>query len=207
MTNYSKWNKFASDLASDTESEEERELSEFARKDVRYIHIPPKDFTRKPQLCRLLEEVADFEPPSSQAAGVALEEAPEVEPGVARAIKSFGWTSIGSQLIPGYGAGNEGDDLWRVFFDDNFLTTQKLPNPGARALLGYQSLGSFVVACMDRSRGEDRPISRKEVADLIMRRQQGGDGERIAVERERQEANMKLFDSIGAQKVDLGQTS
>eukprot|EP00927_Polykrikos_kofoidii_P007279 TRINITY_DN12980_c0_g1_i1.p1 TRINITY_DN12980_c0_g1~~TRINITY_DN12980_c0_g1_i1.p1 ORF type:complete len:281 (-),score=41.91 TRINITY_DN12980_c0_g1_i1:76-918(-) len=204
MTNYSKWDKFAADVASDTDGEEEQELSEFAKKEVRYIHIPPKDFSRKPQLCRLLEEAPDFEQPTSQAAGVLLEEpGASVEPGVARALEKYGWTSIGSQLLPGYGAASQGDDLWRIFFDDNFLTTQKQPNPGARALLGYASLGSFVVACLDRKAGEDRLISRKEVADLIMRRQQGGDAERIALESERQKESMKVFDELGAQKIEL----
>eukprot|EP00928_Gymnodinium_smaydae_P082980 TRINITY_DN66246_c0_g1_i1.p2 TRINITY_DN66246_c0_g1~~TRINITY_DN66246_c0_g1_i1.p2 ORF type:complete len:207 (+),score=58.26 TRINITY_DN66246_c0_g1_i1:92-712(+) len=204
MTNYNKWDKFAADLASDTESEEERELSEFTRKEVRYLHLPPREFTRKPQLCRLLEEAVGFEPPSSQAAGVAAVAGEEViEPAVRQAMQRYGWSSIGSQLIPGFGSGCEGDDLWRVFFDDNFLTTQKVPNPGARALLGYASLGSFVVACLDRKTGKDRPISRKEVADLIIRRQQGGDAERIQQERERSEANMKLLEGVGAETVEL----
>eukprot|EP00929_Paragymnodinium_shiwhaense_P021596 TRINITY_DN14049_c0_g1_i1.p1 TRINITY_DN14049_c0_g1~~TRINITY_DN14049_c0_g1_i1.p1 ORF type:complete len:209 (-),score=43.36 TRINITY_DN14049_c0_g1_i1:479-1105(-) len=204
MTNYNKWDKFAADLASDTEEEEEQDLARFTGKNTRYIHIPPKEFTRKPQLCQLLEEEPEYAPPSSQSAGVLVgEDVGEVEPGVAEASKKFKWSSIGSQFIPGYGANSEGDDLWRVWFDDNFLSTQKVANPAARALLGNPCLGSFVVACLDRKTGKDRPISRKEVADLIMRRQQGLDGERIAREREAHEEGMKVFDQIGAERVNL----
>eukprot|EP00439_Symbiodinium_sp_Y106_P061392 s981_g9.t1 len=47
MTNYSKWDKFAADLASDTEEEEERELGDYTAKTVCYIHVPPGDFTKK----------------------------------------------------------------------------------------------------------------------------------------------------------------
>mmetsp|Transcript_150757 Transcript_150757/g.420240 ORF Transcript_150757/g.420240 Transcript_150757/m.420240 type:complete len:207 (+) Transcript_150757:60-680(+) len=202
MTNYSKWDKFASDLASDTESEEERDLSAYAKKSARYIHVPPRDFSQKEALCRLLEEDEEFEAPGSAAAGIVTEGV-EPEPGVARALKKYGWTSVGSQLLPGYGTGSLGDDLWRVFFDDMFLTTQKQPNPGARALLGYQSLGSFVVACMDRQTGRDRPISRKEVADLIMRRQEGKDAERINLEQEQQKQRMAMFEQLGAEKIEL----
>mmetsp|Transcript_15248 Transcript_15248/g.48067 ORF Transcript_15248/g.48067 Transcript_15248/m.48067 type:complete len:208 (+) Transcript_15248:81-704(+) len=202
MTNYSKWDKFAADLASDTESEEERDLSDYTKKLVRYVHVPPRDFSQKRALCQLLEEDEDFEPPGSAAAGV-LADGGEPEPGVARALKKYGWSSIGSQLLPGYGSGSRGDDLWRVFFDDNFLTTQSAPNPGARALLGYRSLGSFVVACLDRKAGADRPISRKEVADLICRRQQGGDAERINLEHEGQKQSMSMFEQLGAQKIEL----
>mmetsp|Transcript_38137 Transcript_38137/g.95696 ORF Transcript_38137/g.95696 Transcript_38137/m.95696 type:complete len:209 (+) Transcript_38137:78-704(+) len=203
MTNYSKWDKFAADLASDTDGEEEQELHDFTHQRSRYIHIPPRDFTRKPQLCKLLEEDASFEPPSSAAAGVCTESGEEPEPAVARVLKKYGWSSVGSQFIPGYGAGSQGDDLWRVYFDDNFLSTQKTPNAGARALLGFESRGSFVVACLDRKSGENRPISRKEVADLIMRRQQGGDAEKINMEMEAQRERMKAFESLGAETVEL----
>mmetsp|Transcript_105752 Transcript_105752/g.296099 ORF Transcript_105752/g.296099 Transcript_105752/m.296099 type:complete len:209 (-) Transcript_105752:75-701(-) len=203
MTSYAKWDKFAKDLASDTESEEERDLSDFAQKTVRYIHVPPRDFSQKAQLCKLLEEEDAFEAPSSAAAGVCVEDGEKPPSEVARALKKYGWSSIGSQFIPGYGASSNSDDLWRVFFDDNFLCTQKEKNPGARALLGHQSLGSFVVSCMERSTGQDRPISRKEVADLIMRRQQGLDAERINLEAEKQTERMALFDQLGAQRVDL----
>mmetsp|Transcript_46146 Transcript_46146/g.103773 ORF Transcript_46146/g.103773 Transcript_46146/m.103773 type:complete len:207 (-) Transcript_46146:100-720(-) len=202
MTNYNKWDKFASDLASDTESEEERELSDYTKKNARYVHVPPREFTRKEALCKLLEEDEEFEAPASAAAGIVMEGA-EPEPGVARAFKKYGWTSIGSQFLPGYGVGSKGDDLWRIFFDDTFLTSQTKPNPGARALLGYASLGSFVVACLDRKTGEDRPISRKEVADLITRRQQGLDGERINLEQEDQKSRMEMFDKLGAERVEL----
>merc|ERR1711977_465871 len=166
--------------------------------------IPPKDFTTKPQLCKLLEDEPEYEPPSSNAAGVLVgDDVGEVEPGVAVAAKKYNWSSIGSQFIPGYGANSEGDDLWRVWFDDNFLSSQTVSNPGARALLGNPCLGSFVVACLDRKTGKDRPISRKEVADLVMRRQQGLDGERIAREREAHQESMKVFEKMGAQTVDL----
>mmetsp|Transcript_45360 Transcript_45360/g.117413 ORF Transcript_45360/g.117413 Transcript_45360/m.117413 type:complete len:207 (-) Transcript_45360:46-666(-) len=202
MTNYSKWDKFAADVASDTESEEERELTDYAKKTARYIHIPPKEFSRKPELCALLEEDPDFEAPSSAEAGVFLD-GKESEPGVARSLKKYGWTSVSSQLVPGYGGNTQGNDHWRIFFDDMFLTTQKVPNRGARALLGYQSLGSFVVACLDAKTGEDRLISRKEVADLITKRQQGGDGERISREHERQKESMKTFEQFGGTRVDL----
>mmetsp|Transcript_24544 Transcript_24544/g.54643 ORF Transcript_24544/g.54643 Transcript_24544/m.54643 type:complete len:206 (-) Transcript_24544:112-729(-) len=202
MTNYNKWDKFVSDIPSDTESEEERELSDFTKKSVRYIHIPPVEFTTKPQLCKLLEEDPNFAPPSSAAAGIVIE-GEELETGTKYATSKYGWSSVGSQLIPGYGAGSKGSDHWRIFFDDNFLSTQKVPNRGARALLGHNSLGSFVVACLNRDTGEDRPISRKEVADLIISRQQGNDAERIALERERHEASMKTFEAIGAERVDL----
>lgn len=203
MTNYSKWDKFAADIASDTESEEEREMGDYTEKRARYIHLPPKDFSTKAQCCAILEEDDDFEAPSSAAAGV-LDEGAAPEAGVGRALKQYGWSSIGSQFVPGYGSTSGGDDLWRVFFDDNFLSTQRQPNRGARALIGHKSLGSFVIACMNRSTGEDRPISRKEVADLILRRQQGGDAERINLEHEQQKANMKLFEDIGAETVNLG---
>mmetsp|Transcript_89830 Transcript_89830/g.262573 ORF Transcript_89830/g.262573 Transcript_89830/m.262573 type:complete len:207 (-) Transcript_89830:41-661(-) len=203
MTNYSKWDKFAADLASDTESEEERDLSEYTRKTTRYIHVPPREFSRKDALCKLLEEDEEFEAPGSAAAGIVTEGV-ETEPGVARALKKYGWTSIGSQFLPGYGTSSQGDDLWRIFFDDTFLTSQTKPNPGARALLGHNSLGSFVVACLDRKTGQDRPISCKEVADLIARRQQGGDAERINLENEQQRKRMDVFSQLGAETVDLG---
>jgi len=93
--------------------------------------------------------------------------------------------------------------LWRLYFDDNFLTTQKEPNRAARALLGYKSMGSFVVSCLNRSTGVERPISRKEVADLIMKRQHGGDAERISREHENQRAQMEAFSKLGGQTVDL----
>jgi len=202
MTNYSKWDKLAAELPSDTESEEERELSDYTRKETCYIHIPPKEFTQKTQLCKLLEEDPQFEAPSSAAAGV-VEDGDDEEPNVSRAKKKYGWGSIGSQMIPGYGSTCKGEDHWRVFFDDCFLTTQKTPNPGARALLGYASLGSFVVACLDGRTGKDRPISRKEVADLILKRQKGEDAERINVEHEARSKSMKEFEKLGAQCLDL----
>jgi len=203
MTNYSKWDKFAADLASDTEGEEEQELDVYTKKSARYIHIPPCDFTNeKEALCKLLEEDDEFEAPGSASAGIPTEDS-ETPAGVQRALTKYGWKSIGSQFIPGYGVGSSGDDLWRIFFDDCFLTTQKDANPGARALLGNASLGSFVVACLNRKAGSDRPISRKEVADLIMRRQQGADAERINLEHEEQKKRMQMFEELGAQTVDL----
>jgi len=203
MTNYSKWDKFAADLASDTDGEEEQELSRYTSKSARYIHIPPKDFTKKERLCELLEEDALFESPSSAAAGVCAVDGDQPPPEVVRSLEKYGWGSIGSQFLPGYGASSQGDDLWRIFFDDNFLSTQKKENPGARALLGFASLGSFVVACMNRKTGEDRPISRKEVADLIIRRQTGGDAEKIQLETESQKERMAMFEQLGAKQVEL----
>ncbi|CAK9006932.1 NADP-dependent glyceraldehyde-3-phosphate dehydrogenase [Durusdinium trenchii] len=202
MTNYSKWDKFAADLASDTEEEEERELEKYTSKTACFIHVPPGDFTKKEQLCKLLEEDPDFEAPSSTAAGIVTEDA-EPEPGVSRALKKYKWQSVTSSFIPGYAPGGGSDDLWRLFFDDNFLTTQTEPNRAARALLGYKSLGSFVVSCVSRTTGVERPISRKEVADLIMRRQHGGDAERISREHEDQKARMDAFSKLGGQTVEL----
>ncbi|CAE8609081.1 unnamed protein product [Polarella glacialis] len=202
MTNYSKWDKFASDLASDSEAEEERDLADFAKKTVRYIHVPPGDFRDKTQLCQLLEEDPHFEAPSSAAAGINLGDGAEA--GVDRAVKKYKWTSVSSQFLPGYGNSTQGDDIWRIFYDDMFLTSQTEPNRAARALLGYQSLGSFVVSCLDRKTGEDRLISRKEVADLVMKRQRGGDAERITVEHEQQKATMDSFSQLGGQRVELG---
>lgn len=167
-----------------------------------FVHIPPGDFSRKEQLCKLLQEDADFEAPSSSAAGVEMDD--EVrETGVESALEKYKWKSVGSQFVPGYGPTSAGDDMWRAFFDDNFLSTQSEPNRAARALLGHKSLGSFVVSCVDRKTGEARPISRKEVADLILRRQQGGDGERIQKEHETQKANMEAFSKLGGQSVNL----
>mmetsp|Transcript_58976 Transcript_58976/g.140814 ORF Transcript_58976/g.140814 Transcript_58976/m.140814 type:complete len:208 (+) Transcript_58976:70-693(+) len=202
MTNYSKWDKFAADLASDTESEEERELVNYTSKNACYIHVPPKDFSNKEQLCKILEDAVDFAPPSSSAAGI-MEEDSEPEAGVVAACKNYGWTSIGSQSLPGYGAAAQGKDAWRVYFDDNFLTTQSKPNRGARALIGHQSLGSFVVACYDRDSGKDRPISRKEVADLIINRQQGKDAEKINLEHEKQQESQELFKKLGVDTINL----
>mmetsp|Transcript_60022 Transcript_60022/g.134941 ORF Transcript_60022/g.134941 Transcript_60022/m.134941 type:complete len:207 (-) Transcript_60022:11-631(-) len=203
MTNYNKWDKFAADLASDTESEEERELVDFTSKNACYVHIPPQSFSTKEQLCKLLEELPEFSPPSSSAAGI-LEEGTAPEAGVEAACKKFGWTSIGSQALPGYGAAYKGRDLWRVYFDDLFCTTQTKPNPGARALIGHQSLGSFVLACMDRETTKDRPISRKEVADLIMNRQQGKDAEKISLEHETQQENQEMYKKLGLDTINLG---
>jgi len=203
MTNYSKWDKFAADLASDTEGEEEQQLVDYTKKSARYIHIPARDFpNEKEALCKLLEEDDEFEPPSSGAAGIPTDDS-ETPAGLQRALTKYGWKSIGSQFIPGYGVNSNGDDLWRVFFDDCFLTTQTVANPGARALLGNASLGSFVVACFDRKSGSDKLISKKEVADLIMRRQQGADGERIDLEQKEQAKRMQMFEELGAQTVDL----
>merc|ERR1711924_548390 len=158
MGNYSKWDKFAADLDSDTDKEEERQLTDFTKKVGLYIHIPAKDFSTKEQLCKILEDVPEFEPPSSSAAGVASIDGDELEPGVESALKRYGWSSIGSQNVPGYGAASQGDDIWRVFFDDNFLSSQKQRNPGARGLLGVASLGSFIISCLDRKTGTCRPI-------------------------------------------------
>eukprot|EP00932_Pfiesteria_piscicida_P000029 SRR837773.10024.p1 GENE.SRR837773.10024~~SRR837773.10024.p1 ORF type:complete len:116 (-),score=35.36 SRR837773.10024:21-317(-) len=93
--------------------------------------------------------------------------------------------------------------MWRVFFDDNFLSTQKASNPGARALLGSASLGSMVVACLDRRTGQDRPISRFEVASLIMKRQMGDDAGKIAYEGEQSKERMAQLGQLGVQTVDL----
>lgn len=202
MTNYSKWDKFAADLASDTEEEEERQLEDYNQKTGSFIHVPPGDYTKKEDLCQLLEEDPDFEAPSSTAAGILSDDV-EPEPGVARALKKYKWSSVTSSFIPGYAPGGTSDDLWRLYFDDNFLTTQKEPNRAARALLGYKSMGSFVVSCLNRSTGVERPISRKEVADLIMKRQHGGDAERISREHENQRAQMEAFSKLGGQTVDL----
>eukprot|EP00931_Biecheleriopsis_adriatica_P054244 TRINITY_DN31904_c0_g1_i2.p1 TRINITY_DN31904_c0_g1~~TRINITY_DN31904_c0_g1_i2.p1 ORF type:complete len:134 (-),score=32.64 TRINITY_DN31904_c0_g1_i2:112-513(-) len=127
----------------------------------------------------------------------------QTEPGVERAIKKYKWSSVASQFLPGYGPGSPGDDMWRIFYDDTFLTTQSEPNKAARALLGYKSLGSFVVSCVDRSTGKDRPISRKEVADLIMKRQQGADAERIGREHAVQKDRMDTFSKFGGETVEL----
>ncbi|CAJ1426273.1 unnamed protein product, partial [Effrenium voratum] len=202
MTNYSKWDKFAADLASDTEEEEEQELKDFTSKSGCFIHVPCGDFSRKEQLCKMLQEDPDFEAPSSSAAGILADDA-EPEPGVERALKKYKWASVTSSFIPGYGPSNGGDDMWRLFFDDNFLTTQSEPNRAARALLGYRALGSFVVSCVNRKTGQDRPISRKEVADLIMRRLQGGDAERITRENEDQRARMETFSQLGGETIEL----
>eukprot|EP00933_Yihiella_yeosuensis_P067045 TRINITY_DN71650_c0_g1_i1.p1 TRINITY_DN71650_c0_g1~~TRINITY_DN71650_c0_g1_i1.p1 ORF type:complete len:203 (+),score=49.46 TRINITY_DN71650_c0_g1_i1:59-667(+) len=202
MTNYAKWDKFAADLASDSEEEEERELSEYTKKRARFIHVPPGDFLKKEDLCKLLEEDLDFEAPSSAAAGIM--DGGVTEPQVDRALKKYKWASVASQFLPGYGPNSKGDDCWRIFYDDTFLTTQTEPNRAARALLGYQSLGSFVVSCLDKRAGEDRLISRKEVADLVMNRQRGSDGERIHYEHESQKARSEEFSKLGAETIELG---
>eukprot|EP00747_Dinoflagellata_sp_TGD_P167324 gnl/TRDRNA2_/TRDRNA2_191497_c0_seq1.p1 gnl/TRDRNA2_/TRDRNA2_191497_c0~~gnl/TRDRNA2_/TRDRNA2_191497_c0_seq1.p1 ORF type:complete len:198 (+),score=48.22 gnl/TRDRNA2_/TRDRNA2_191497_c0_seq1:74-667(+) len=194
MTNYSKWDKLAAELHEDTDSEEEADLKEYTTKSTRYIHIPPGDFTQKRQLCKLLEEHDDFKVPESGAI-----EGEEVD----RARARYGWQSVGSQFIPGYGLNSVGDDCWRVFFDDNFLTTQKTSNVAARALLGFPSLGSFVVACLNRKTGSDRPISRKEVADLIIRRQEGYDAERIRAETRQGKESMEAMEKMGVNRIDL----
>mmetsp|Transcript_70254 Transcript_70254/g.124090 ORF Transcript_70254/g.124090 Transcript_70254/m.124090 type:complete len:204 (+) Transcript_70254:29-640(+) len=201
MTNYDKWAKFAADVASDSDKEEEKELEKYTKKRARFIHVPPGAFSNKEQICKLLEEDMDFEAPSSAAAGIMDEGI--VEPGVARAIDKYKWSSVGSQFLPGYGPSAPGTDMWRIFFDDNFLTTQKEPNKAARALIGHKSLGSFVVSCVDRNTKEDRAISLKEVADLIIRRQQGGDAERIGREHGDQRAQMDSLSSLGVETVEL----
>merc|ERR1719387_2170079 len=85
-----------------------------------------------------------------------------------------------------------------------FLTTQSQANPGARALLGTPSLGSFVVACLNSENGLERPISKKEVADLIIRRQEGLDAERIDLESEQQEKGMEIYQKLGVETIDMG---
>eukprot|EP00435_Cladocopium_sp_Y103_P012173 s3038_g3.t1 len=142
MTNYSKWDKFAADLASDTEEEEERQLEDYTSKTACFIHVPPGDFTRKEQLCQMLEEDPDFEAPSSTAAGI-VSDGEQPEPGVLRALEKYKWSSVTSSFIPGYNPGGGSDDLWRLFFDDNFLTSQKEPNRAARALLGIEARPIF----------------------------------------------------------------
>eukprot|EP00913_Durusdinium_trenchii_P015942 g14981.t1 len=189
MTNYSKWDKFAADLASDTEEEEERELEKYTSKTACFIHVPPGDFTKKEQLCKLLEEDPDFEAPSSTAAGIVTEDA-EPEPGVSRALKKYKWQSVTSSFIPGYAPGGGSDDLWRLFFDDNFLTTQTEPNRAARALLGYKSLGSFVVSCAHQPEGGGRPHHASATW-------------RISREHEDQKARMDAFSKLGGQTVEL----
>merc|ERR1719240_2607411 len=194
MTNYSKWDKFAKDLHSDTESEEEDNLRAHTGKDARHVHIPPKSFSTKEQLCQLFEEDECFEGTGEQTPS----------------CQRYGWEGgVGSQFVPGYGLSSKGggvdsNDHWRVYFDDMFLTTQKEPNPGARALLGTASLGSFVVACVDGKSGLERPISKKEVADLIMRRQEGLDAERIDLESQQQRKGMELYEKMGVETIEMG---
>lgn len=198
MTNYSKWDKFAADLASDTDSEEERDLSEYTTKRSAYIHIPAKEFSHKVDICRMLEEARDFE-----AVGAAVGNFDKPDPEVANVCRKYGWADVGSQFVSGYAVDSGTEDCWRLFFDDNFLTTQKQPNPAARALLGCTSLGSFVVTCVDAKTRSNRLISRKEVADLIIRRGQGLDRDKILLEHERQRGILDQLSKSGVETVNL----
>jgi len=183
MTNYDKWAKFSATLHSDSESEEEAELARFTKKNVTHIHIPPVDFVQKEKLCELLEELPEFDPE--------------------KAKETYDWSSVGGCYIPGYnGTDPNIKDMWRLHYDDSFVYSQTVHNPGARALLGTRAFGHFVVTCSRAGQG-DRKISRKEVADLIMNRQNGKDAEKITREREEHAVQMEKLDSMGIKQVNL----
>eukprot|EP00397_Hematodinium_sp_SG-2012_P060907 GEMP01079919.1.p2 GENE.GEMP01079919.1~~GEMP01079919.1.p2 ORF type:complete len:123 (+),score=24.07 GEMP01079919.1:388-756(+) len=116
----------------------------------------------------------------------------------------FSWKCPGSGYIPGYNFSNsQHTDMWRLHYDDLFLTSQDTPNPGARALLGTKSLGSMVVCCQVKYKNGERNISRKEVADLIMMRQEGKDREKIHLEQEAHSERMEEMKKLGMNPIQM----
>lgn len=134
-----------------------------------------------------------------------MEELQEYDPEKTKEL--YDWSSVGSCYIPGYnGTDPNIKDMWRLHYDDSFLHTQSVHNPGARALLGTRAFGHFVVTCGQLGQG-DRKISRKEVADLIMNRQNGKDAEKITRERDEHTAQMEKLNTMGIKQVNMSEAA
>lgn len=121
----------------------------------------------------------------------------------AAAVRSaLGWSYAGTSVLPGYAT--QIDNQWRVWYDDNFMMNDKLKeNPSARALLGTASKGAFVVGCYDGNKREYKKLSKRQVADLIYKRSEGGDADMITQERAQQAEVQKKLEAMGVETQKL----
>ncbi|CAD7960921.1 unnamed protein product [Amoebophrya sp. A25] len=123
----------------------------------------------------------------------------------------FGWdavlqerSAVGSTYLPGYNLASKETKLWKAWYDDCFLQNQTAENPAARSLIGSAALGVFVVACLDRKTGQPIDISIKDVADLVYKRGEGKDAEKIEMEIMQQREQQKKLEAMGMKMTQMG---
>ncbi|CAK0842904.1 unnamed protein product [Prorocentrum cordatum] len=210
MTNYNKWDKFAADLASDTEEEEDQELQESSPGSPPDTSTFPRASSRKSGSCARCWKRTRRGLRGPGLGGRGPAERGRRRHGAWRRLRAEEVQLVlrGLAVCPRLRVHQPRRRPVAGFFRRQLPVDAEGAKP--RRALAHRSclpgqLRGRVHGPEDQGggTGRDRPISRKEVADLIMRRQQGGDAEKINLEHEKNRESMKLFEKLGAETVEL----
>eukprot|EP00746_Dinoflagellata_sp_MGD_P053825 gnl/MRDRNA2_/MRDRNA2_236186_c0_seq1.p1 gnl/MRDRNA2_/MRDRNA2_236186_c0~~gnl/MRDRNA2_/MRDRNA2_236186_c0_seq1.p1 ORF type:complete len:234 (-),score=36.52 gnl/MRDRNA2_/MRDRNA2_236186_c0_seq1:164-826(-) len=188
VLDYSKWEKMATALDFSSDSEQEAEIASknpvFVERRYNFLAIPPQAFmpggkqklmglvgTLPNITSRVQEDVESlFESYTSQTTSVANQTV-----AAKKICEMFSWQRVGSEVVPALPDG----DRWCVFYDSSAQSMSAEENPAGRALILEKARGWFVIGCISQKTNSYLPISRKQVADIIIRRINGDDSARI----------------------------